>query len=379
MTRYRVLHVVSSMGRGGAETLIMNVYRQMDRSKCQFDFITHSHGENDYNQEIRRLGGDIYQIDSLGLVGPKQYLKRLKDVMKIREYDAVHAHTDYQAGFPALAAKQLGIATRICHSHSSGWPKNSWKDRLTLKAMQGLIRYSATEYCSCSEEAAAFLFGKRKAKILKNSIDVHSFLDIHPDSKQFMHELLNIPQSGKVIGHIGRFSTSKNQSFLIPIIKKLLHDDSSYYLVLAGDGPLREKVEAEAKAAGIWDHIRFLGIRKDIPQLMNAFDVFLFPSIFEGFGIVMLEAQCAGIPCIAADTVPKSTDMELGLVKYISLETKISDWCDEIEASFNYSRPSKALIHQQFANKGFHINDAWKDWFQLYPESTGSKSPTSKF
>lgn len=158
----RILHIVSSMGRGGAESLIMNIYRMIDRSEIQFDFITHSKGEEDYDEEIKLMGGRIYRIASLGSSGPINYMKSLVKIMSANNYAAIHAHTDYQSGFPALAAKLCGISTRICHSHSNNWLKNSsFKEMFVLRGLQTMIKLSATKYCSCSEEAAKFLFGKK--------------------------------------------------------------------------------------------------------------------------------------------------------------------------------------------------------------------------
>ncbi|MDQ0270928.1 glycosyltransferase EpsF [Cytobacillus purgationiresistens] len=365
----RVLHVVSSMGRGGAETLIMNVYRNMDRSLCQFDFITHSSGVGDYDEEIRNLGGRIYQIQSLGEIGPFRYVKDLKRMMSNGEYTAVHAHTDYQSGFPALAAKLSGIQTRICHSHSSSWLKSGKREELALKVLKSLIRLSATKYCSCSEEAAAFLFGKKRKKevqILHNSIEVNEYVNTDSNLKMMMHQTLNIPDHAKIIGHVGRFSDSKNQQFILNVLKSLLVEGPDYYAVFVGDGPLRQRIESKAEELGVGENVKFLGIRTDIPQLMNGFDIFIFPSLFEGFGIVLLEAQCAGVPCIAADSVPKSTDMGLGLTKYLSLHSSIEQWCKEIKSSLSVSKPSKDEIRQQFTNKGFHIENVLQDWMQLY-------------
>ena len=168
------------MGRGGAETLIMNIYRNIDRTKIQFDFITHSQETGDYDDEIKSMGGKIYSIPSLGTIGPINYIKRLVNMMSTNNYIAIHAHTDYQSGFPALAAKICGIKNRICHSHSNNWLKNKGlKEIVILKTLQVMIKFSATKFCSCSEEAAEFLFGKQiinKVQILKNGIDINEYI-----------------------------------------------------------------------------------------------------------------------------------------------------------------------------------------------------------
>ncbi|MEK3885895.1 glycosyltransferase family 1 protein [Bacillus sp. FSL K6-3431] len=363
----RVLHIVSSMGRGGAETLIMNIYRNIDRRKVQFDFITHNYDIEDYDDEIKEMGGKIYNIPSLGTIGPFQYMKKLMAIMSDSTYVAIHAHTDYQSGIPALAAKMCGIENRVCHSHSNNWLKqHGFKEKLMLKGLQAIIKFSATKLCSCSEEAARFLFGTNKVSILKNGIDISEYTETDPNNRKSVLKELYLSEDAKVIGHVGRFSESKNHLFILRVLKKLVKEDSRFVAILVGEGPLRKEVEIEAERIGLLEHIRFLGVRTDIPRLMNAFDVFLFPSLFEGFGIVMLEAQSSGTPCIAATSVPKSTDMGLGLVKYLHLEEHIDLWCDGIKASLLIDKPNKYFIINNISELGFNIQRNLNDWLRLY-------------
>lgn len=367
----RVLHIVSTMDRGGAETLIMNVYRNLDRSKLQFDFVTHRKDKGDFDDEIRKLGGKVYHITSLGGVGPISYVRMLAKIMEANSYIAVHSHTDYQSGFPALAAKLAGIPHRICHSHSTNWPlNNSFKGKLLLKGLQKIIKFSATHYCSCSQEAGAFLFGEKAVEngqvtILKNGIDLSEYLDETITKISVIREL-GLNEDAKIIGHVGKFSKSKNQMFILKILKDLIRKDKRYIALLIGDGPLKENIEREAESIGISKNIRFLGVRSDIPRLMNAFDVFLFPSIFEGFGIVAIEAQISGTPCIMSDSVPKSTDMGLGLAKFLSLDENSNKWVDEIESVIGMQKPGKDILVRALSEKGFSIQQNIEEWMKLY-------------
>jgi glycosyltransferase EpsF len=367
----RVLHIVSAMDRGGAETLLMNVYRNLDRSKLQFDFVTHRSDKGNFDDEIRQLGGKIYNISSLGNVGPISYVKKLADIMASNPYIAVHSHTDYQSGFPALAAKIAGIPHRICHSHSNNWPmNNSLKQKLLLKGLQSIIKISATQYCSCSQEAGAFLFGqkavdKNQVTILKNGIDLGQYLDETITKTSVIREL-GLDQDAKIIGHVGKFSKSKNQIFIIKVLRELINKDKRYVALLVGDGPLKEKIEHEAETMGLSKHIRFLGVRSDIPRLMKAFDVFLFPSIFEGFGIVTVEAQISGTPCIVSDSIPISTDMGLGLVKYLKLEENPEKWGEEVGKAINMQKPEKDALVKALSEKGFSIQQNIEEWMKLY-------------
>ncbi|WP_077214400.1 glycosyltransferase family 1 protein [Bacillus dakarensis] len=368
----RVLHVVSAMNRGGAETLLMNVYRNINKEHLQFDFIVHRQDKGDYDDEITSLGGKIYRISSLGHSGPVAYLKELRKIMSLEPYVAVHAHTDYQSGFPALAAKMAGIQRRICHSHSNHYPKgNQLKEKSVLAVLKSIIKYSATDYCACSFEAARFLFGRRlvdenKIHMLKNSIDIEPFIEMNDGAKRSVKEELHIPMDAKLIGHVGHFSQSKNHSFILKTLNRLLVENKNVYVVFAGDGPLRKQIEDEAKALSVFERVRFIGVRSDIPRLMKAFDVFLFPSLFEGFGIVTIEAQCAGTPCVVSEEVPISTDMNLDLMKFLSLHTGIELWAEAIEEAFDKIRPTKEKIFDQIAQKGFDIKRNVSDWEQLY-------------
>lgn len=367
----RVLHIVSAMDRGGAETLLMNVYRNLDRSKLQFDFVTHRSDKGNFDDEIQQLGGKIYNIPSLGNVGPISYVKKLAEIMSSNSYIAVHSHTDYQSGFPALAAKIARIPHRICHSHSNNWPMNEGiKQKLLLKVLQSIIKFSATQYCSCSQEAGAFLFGQKAVKknrvtILKNGIDLSQYLDETITKTSVIREF-GLDQNAKIIGHVGKFSKSKNQIFILKILKELVNKDKSYVALLVGDGPLKAKIEHEAENIGLSKHVRFLGVRSDIPRLMKAFDVFLFPSIFEGFGIVTVEAQISGTPCIMSNSVPISTDMGIGLVRYLSLKEHPGKWAEEVEKTIHIKKPEKETLVKALSEKGFSIQQNIEEWMKLY-------------
>jgi glycosyltransferase EpsF len=363
---------VSAMERGGAETLIMNIYRNLDRSKIQFDFVTHRTAKGDFEDEILSLGGKIFRIPSLGEDGPLKYIRNLVTIMSRESYEAIHSHTDFQSGFPALAAKICGIKNRICHSHSNNWPQGrGTKATVTLKILQTIIRFSATKYCSCSMEAAEFLFGKKlveksKVNILRNGIDLSQFLNVDPSSREGVIKELHLNGDVKMIGHVGRFSESKNHFFILKVLQKLVVEDPYVIALLVGDGPLRDQVEIEAKRLGIMKNVRFLGVRDDIPKLMKAFDVFIFPSTFEGFGIVAIEAQSAGTPCVTSDAVPKTTDMGVNLITYVSLDEDLNMWTEQIKKAFEIKKLRTQCIDDKILASGFDIRGIVPKWLSLY-------------
>ncbi|EIT86534.1 group 1 glycosyl transferase [Fictibacillus macauensis ZFHKF-1] len=370
----RVLHVVSQMDRGGAETLLMNVYRTINRSHIQFDFVTHGEGSGDFDAEIKALGGNIYPMKSLGSVGPVTYVKNLKALMKTNAYSAVHAHTDYQSGFPLAAARLANIPRRISHSHSTSWPNgDGLKQRVILQGLRTLISWGATQNCSCSSEAGAFLFPNKAVTILNNGLDVVTTRVDREAAKEALYTELALPTHTRLIGHVGRFSASKNQRFLLPILKILIHQDPNVMCVFVGDGPLREEIEEEARQAGLSDHVRFLGVREDIATIMKALDVFLFPSLFEGFGIVAIEAQRAGTPCVLADTVPQSTDMGIGLTQYESLQAPVTTWVEHIRSAMRKHRPTECTVVDAITDRGFNIQENVQEWVKLYGISEAKK------
>jgi glycosyltransferase EpsF len=368
----RILHIVSTMGRGGTETLLMNVYRNIDTSQVQFDFVSHGMKQDDYEEEIRTLGGKVYKINSLGKSGPILYLYKLIKLIKQNNYEAVHIHTDFQSGFPALAAKLAGVKTRICHVHSTNWPKgNRTISKVVLKFLKLMMKSFATDYCACSHEAAYFFFSQKMIKnkkilILKNGVEVRNFTECFIADGESVQKELNIPEDTKIIGHIGRFSESKNHLFILRILKKLKEHGENFVLILVGDGPLKTLIENEAKAMGIYDFIRFVGVRSDIPRLMKTFDVFILPSLYEGFGIVTLEAQCTGTPCVVSDSVPKTTDLELGLIKYVSLQDNLEVWCKEIMNAIFVEKPESDIILRNATKLGFNIQQNIGIWLELY-------------
>ncbi|GGE30470.1 putative glycosyltransferase EpsF [Pullulanibacillus camelliae] len=352
----------------------MHVYRQMDRRQLQFDFVSHQLKKGDYDDEIHALGGSVYRIESLGQVGMRRYIQSLKAIMETRQYCAVHAHTDYQSGFPAYAAKRVGVPIRICHSHANYWDRQATlTGKASLKLLQSIIRFSATDYCACSVEAARFLFGERKLQdqvhILKNGIPINSFLEAGTQREQYSCQLkqtLQLSQTAVLLGQVGRLSTTKNQTFTLHLIKACRASGLEIYGLFVGAGSLKAALQKEAEALGIAGHIRFLGVRSDMPRLMAAFDCVLLPSISEGFGMVAIEAQCAGTPCIASDQVPRATDTGVDLITYLPLKADINRWVQVVAERSSHPQICPKTIHAAFSQNGFDIGESLSQWLHLY-------------
>ncbi|MGP4042439.1 glycosyltransferase family 1 protein [Gracilibacillus sp. D59] len=312
----RILHVVDSMSHSEIGTMIMNVYRNLDRSKIQFDFLTCEEG--DYNEEIRQLGGLIYHIPSRKEAGIKGYQKALRHFFKgHRFYIIMHSHIDQMSVFPLKAAKRAGIPVRIAHSHSTKSIRT--EKRELFKEIAGfIIPIYATDYFACSTEAAEWLF-KRKAKqaeIMFNGIELERFCYSHSRREQGRKEL-NIIDKEFVIGHVGRFTPQKNHDYLIELFVGFRRRIPQSKLILVGDGPLRAQIEAKIKQYHIQDHVILLGVKEDIKKWKQVFDLLVFPSQHESFPLTLLEAQVTGLPIITSDSISKEIDLGAGLIQFI--------------------------------------------------------------
>lgn len=364
----KVLHVVSAMNRGGAETMIMNIYRSIDRRKVQFDFVSHCEEECHYDQEIRKLGGRIFYVKSLGQSGPIKYINDIKKIINENgPYIAIHSHTDYQSGFGAFAGKLAGVKKRICHSHNTNWPRSKhWFNQLTLQFLKMLIRTNATDLVSCGKEAAKFLFDTEKVTVIPNAIDLDVFKRAKDLDVGYYRNELGINLDTKVIGHIGRFSEQKNHLFILKLAEFLREKNFNFRILLIGDGPLRSAVETEINNKGLSNYIQCLGVRSDIPELMNLFNVFILPSLYEGLPVVLIEAQAAGIPCVISSTITDEVDMGLGLIKKVSLDDDLKFWENALTKALETSKPDWNAIYTALTKRGYNIKQSVRDLMQVY-------------
>ncbi|MFN2744361.1 glycosyltransferase family 1 protein [Bacillus sp. z60-18] len=356
----RVLHIVSGMNRGGAETMIMNMYRHTDRRHVQFDFISHREETCDYDPEIIRRGGRVFYVPSIGQSGLMSYIKNVRDILIEKgPYSAVHAHTDFQTGFAALAAKLAGVPVRICHSHNTAWKPNPrlW-DTVQLHIFRRLILSYSTALCACGRDAGRFLFGGKKMRnkavhLLQNGIDLDRFRETNSLAKAEIKRRFGIRENTMVIGHVGRFFEQKNHAFLLDLTAYLKNSGISFQAVFAGDGPLRPQIEEKAARLGLEGDIHFLGVVEDIPALMQTFDVFVMPSLFEGLPLVLVEAQASGLPCVVSDNITEETDLGLGLLQRVSLETGFERWTEEIVRAVQTEKPRWPDIQHSLTERGY--------------------------
>lgn len=341
----RVLQVVTDMGRGGLETMIMNYYRRMDRTRIQFDFLVHRIARADYDDEIESLGGRIYRLPRLNPVSPAYHKALKRFFAEHPEYTIVHSHLDCMSALPLGAAKQAGVPVRIAHAHSSSQDKD-WKYLLKLY-YKTRIRSCATGLFACSEAAGEWMFGTTDFTVLPNAIDAGAYT-FDPEKRAALRQQLGV-EDCLVIGHVGRFSPVKNQSFLLDVLAEAKNSQEKVKLLLVGGGGLLEDVRSRAEQLGVSDSVLFLGIRGDICDLLQAMDVFVMPSLYEGLPVTIVEAQAAGLPCLISDRVPiecKKTD----LVSQLSLAEPPGKWA---EAALAAAETPRRNTLAQIQNAGF--------------------------
>lgn len=360
----RILQVVTHMNRGGLETMLMNYYRHMDRQKVQFDFLVHRQERAAYDDKIEALGGRIYRLPRL-VPWSLSYQKALNTFFaEHKEYRVVHVHQDCLSSVILKAAKKNGVPVRIAHSHSSNQDKNL-KYIIKLICKRSIPVY-ATDLFACGKQAGEWMFGGASFRVLNNAIDVGAYRHDTERAIKIRREL-EIPENALVIGHVGRFSPPKNHDFLIDIFAEVCKTEPDAYLLLVGDGNLRARIEEKVISLGLEGRVIFTGVRSDVPELLQAMDVFVFPSLYEGLPVTLVEAQAAGLPCIISESIPADCDLT-ELVTRCSLEDAAKIWAMKICALENTEQKETC---RKIAETGFDIreNAAWLQEYYLTQNS----------
>ncbi len=353
----RVLHVVVNMNRGGAETLIMNLYRNIDRSKVQFDFLTCKEGV--FDSEIISMGGKIHRIPYVTEAGHTGFNRALNHFLKRHQYKIVHSHMDKMSGFVLRAAKKANIPVRIAHSHNTE-SEGGFTSRFYKWYAGSKINPNATHHYACSHKAAEWLFKHRSGEsfILKNGIETDRF-KFSQQTRNAIRRELNLEKDTLVLGHVGRMAPQKNQLQLLDIFAGLNKLIANSVLLIAGEGPLRKEIETKINALNLNGKVKLLGVRDDIDALLQAMDIFVFPSIHEGLPVTLIEAQGAGLPCLIADTITGEADMGSGLVDYLPL-TDTASWIKRIVSLDKQIRP-RIIDYHALSESGYDIKEtAWQ-------------------
>ena len=315
----RVLHMIASLDVGGSQTMMMNIYRKIDREKIQFDFVIDRPEETYFAGEIRELGGRVYTLPAFRGTNAGEIRRDWNNFFYTHpEYHILHSHVRSYASLYLPVAKAHGVKT-IIHSHSTstgGGVKGAVKS-----VMQLPLRHQADVLMACSRDAGEWLYGKRACQserfvLLPNGIDTDRFL-LPPGTREHYRRELGL-EGRWVIGNVGRFYDVKNHTFLLDVFAEVRAREPRASLLLVGVGPLQQQMAQKAVDLGVAEDVIMTGNRTAVPELLGAMDVFAFPSLWEGLPMTVVEAQAAGLPCVLSDTITKEVDVS-PLVEYLPL------------------------------------------------------------
>lgn len=338
----RVLHIVPNMNAGGLETFIMNIYRNIDRNEFQFDFLEHYQEESFYDSEIQSLGGKIYHFSLRNDNNIFKYIIKLNKFFKDhREYKVIHCHMESIGSLVFMIAKLHGVKIRIGHAHTNSVNKN-FKGYIK-RFISLFFKYTTTINLACSDEAGKYLFKNKEFLVIPNGIDFEKF-KFNQEQRLKLRNEYNLKDKF-VIGHVGRMDDAKNQLFLIDIFNDYQRYNSDSVLVLVGDGEYKDRILTKINELNIEDKVLLLGVRNDVNDLFSMFDVFAFPSKFEGLGICLIESQMNGLMTLTSKDIPQNTNIS-NYIKYLPLE--VNEWVSVLK---HISKRDDKIIYNKEMDK----------------------------
>lgn len=330
-TPIRVLQVLGGLEAGGAESFVMNLYRAVDREKVQFDFVKHIEHKGVFEDEITQMGGKIYRCPQYTGKNHFAYCRWWDSFFKEHpEYHVIHGHVRSTASIYLKIAKKNGLIT-IAHSHSTS--NGNGISAIVKDMLQLPIRRTADYLFACSDKAGKWLYGEKATKqpnyrMIPNGVDLKRFAFCEEKRQQMRHEL-GIAEDTFVLGHIGRITVPKNHQFLMELFAEYHKENPNSKLLLVGDGELFETVQQQCTQLGISDAVIMVGSKTNTENYYQVMDVFVFPSLWEGLGIVAIEAQANGLTCLVSENVPREAILTEN-TKVLSLQFR-GVWLDELK------------------------------------------------
>ena len=374
----RILHVLGKLDRGGVEAWLVQLLSHIDRSRYEMDFVVHTESPGAYDEQVRILGAKI--IPCLHTNRPLEYAKNFAKILQQHgPYDCVHSHVHHYSGYVLLLARMHGIPLRIAHSHTADPEEGAGQARKAyLAAMRGLIAVNATAGIVVSHLAGDALFPswKRNSRwhLLPYGIDIERFN--RPFDAALMRSEIGISAGARVVGHVGRFVDVKNHRKIIAIAQELCPADPNIHFLLVGDGPLRPQIESEIAACGLSNRFTMTGNRSDVPQVLQAaMDAFLFPSKYEGLPIALMEAQLAGLCCVASDAITPESALDPLMVKWMPLSAPATAWAQAVRDMLALN--PKPTVAAPVRNR-LSIQACVQGLTQLYDSQFAQSSPAGK-
>ena len=352
----RILHIVGAMYPGGMENFIMNLYRNIDRTRFQFDFVVHQQKDNDYTEEIEKLGGRVYLLPRLTRK-PFSNLHRIRRLVRENHYPMVIRHTANALVAPQLLAAKSAGAVTVCHSHNETDPQ------LRLHRMgQRLMRRAADIRLACSEKAGHWMYGDQSFEVIHNAIDIPRFA-YHESKAAKIREEFHL-EGRHAYGNIANFIASKNHSYLLRIYREIIKLDPDAVCFCLGEGDLRPQIEEEIKELHLEGRVILTGIRGDVPDFMSALDVLVFPSRFEGLPLTLIEAQAAGLPSLISDTITGDVIVTEGIVQQLSIELDPKEWAERA-VLLAKEQSDRTCPYESIAAAGYDIRQLVQ-WYQEF-------------
>lgn len=349
----RVLEVLGSLHRGGAETMIMNYYRAFDKKLCQFDFVIHAEFEGDYRAEAESLGAKVILIKRPGELGVLKYIQTLMNVIEsFGPYDAVHIHTNYQAFMAMVAAHRAGIKNIIVHSHSTSFKK------IQLIVNRIFMNIYKVKKVACGVAAGDSFFGKNSYIVLNNAIDVKRFRNYSvKDCAEKREKLFG---KSVVIGNIGRLTPQKNHDFVLDLAERILKSGHNIVFACYGEGEDKEKLLQKVSDRKL-TNVKFMGVTDDVVTAYHMFDVFILPSRWEGFPVTLVEAQLTGVYSLASDRISRECDLGINMLEYLPLNLEIWE-----KVIFERIGEKVCVEDRQNMLDEYDVNVQWKKLYQIY-------------
>lgn len=370
MKPQRILHVVGAMNRGGAETMIMAMYRSLDRDKYQFDFLEFSSGESDYSEEIRSLGGRIFHCN--WDQSPFRVFSTMKGLSKVISdegpFMAVHSHVLFASGIVLAAAASAGVNVRVAHSHNTSTQDSGIRELVYQFISRSTMRMFTTGIAACTQAAGHYLFGhrwfSRTGIVIPNAVDTCEFRPAPLPEREKLRASYGLTSNTMVLASVARMELVKNHRFLIDLAADLDAEGVDFTLLLVGDGSLREELESEVASRGLDDRIQFWGLRTDIPVILRCVDALLMPSHFEGLPVALVEAQASGVRCVVSDNISRDADLGAGLLSFLPISSP-EPWTKLLLTEKRMQVSSESIQHA-LSERGYSIDSALDKCFSLY-------------
>ncbi|NJX15160.1 glycosyltransferase [Tamlana crocina] len=368
----RILQIVGTMDRAGAETMVMSLYRAIDKTEYQFDFVYFTERPCDYDDEILELGGKIYRIpESLASSSIRRTFELYKIIKNNKPFHAVHCHQLFSNAFHLIAAFCAGSKQRIAHSHNtSDVNSKTLHGKLYQKFSRKIINLLSTDFIACGDEAGKFLFpNQQNVVFIPNAVNVQKFINAKPnDTAQHFFKIEGISEKTMVLSQIGRLMPVKNVEFSINFAEYLKLKKIDFHICLVGAGRLENDLKQLVQSKGLEKQISFLGVRSDIEKVLAHSDALLMPSFHEGFPVILVESQTAGIPALISNRISSEVDLNMGLIEFCALESSFDDWYKKLIELTSKPKMDAKARHDILKDKGFDIEVSVKLLEKIYQQ-----------